>query len=100
MISHRHAVADEDHSLVYVDANNLYGHAMCRYLPIGNFDLKSGLECNHFDLSRISEDAQRGFILEVDVDCPKEVHEELNDYPLAPEKLSVTSNCMTVQLTA
>ena len=30
-----------------------------------------------------------GYILEVDLECPYELHELHNDYPLAPEKLEV-----------
>ena len=27
----------EDSSIIYLDANNLYGHSMCQYLPTNNF---------------------------------------------------------------
>jgi hypothetical protein len=28
---------EEDSYIVYLDANNLYGHAMSQYLPVGDF---------------------------------------------------------------
>ena len=31
----------------------------------------------------------KGWILEIDLEYPKELHELHNDYPLAPEKMSV-----------
>ena len=34
----------------------------------------------------------KGWILEVDLDHPKELHKLHKDYPLAPEKVSVKKN--------
>ena len=36
-ITHRHAVSDAENSLIYLDANNLYGYAMSQHLPTGQF---------------------------------------------------------------
>jgi hypothetical protein len=36
-ITHRHAEADSEHSLLYIDANNLYGWSMSQSLPNGEF---------------------------------------------------------------
>ena len=95
VISHRHVEADDDHSLLYVDANNLYGHAMSRPLPIGKFRWLTPQECLDFDLSRISEYSSTGFILMVDLAYPDELHDDHNDYPLASEKLTVTSDMLS-----
>jgi hypothetical protein len=38
-ITHRHADASDQQALLYIDANNLYGHAMNEPLPTGNFKL-------------------------------------------------------------
>ena len=34
----RHAVADEENTLSYLDMNNLYGHSMTQRLPIDSFE--------------------------------------------------------------
>ncbi|CAH3195308.1 unnamed protein product, partial [Porites evermanni] len=39
--------------------------------------------------------AQKGMILEVDLEYPKELHELHNDYPLAAEKIKVTKEMLT-----
>ena len=44
---------------------------------------------DNFDLNSISEKNQLGYILEVDLEYPEELHVFHNDYPLAPEKHAV-----------
>ena len=63
----------------YLNANNLYGWAMCEPIPVKKFkrmtDFKSwhGVPC----------------ILEVDLENPEELHDLHNDCPLAPESAKV-----------
>ncbi|GIY68481.1 hypothetical protein CDAR_112191 [Caerostris darwini] len=75
----------ESNHLMYLDANNLYGWAMSQYLPHGGFkwvnndnNIKNILEC--------PDDSKKGYILEVDLEYPKELHDYHTDLPLAPEK--------------
>ena len=44
---------------------------------------------DNFDLNSVSEKNQLGYILEVDLEYPEELHVFHNDYPLAPEKHAV-----------
>ena len=43
----------------------------------------------------ISENNPIGYSLEVDLEYPDPLHKLHNDYPLAPEKLAVSSNMMS-----
>ena len=43
----------------------------------------------------ISKKRLIGCLLEVDLKCPDELHELHNDYPLAPEKLAVSSDILS-----
>lgn len=124
MITHRHGKAnnkymknfnkkEESSFITYLDANNLYGHAMCQYLPFGDFkwltsdqfefnepiviggrswDLRTGM------LDKIlntPEDSKTGYILEVDLEYPKELHDAHNDYPLAPEQKTIDNDMLS-----
>ena len=71
----------------YLDMNNLYGWAMSGYLPYGGF--KWLKKVDNFDVNSISKDGPIGYILEVHLKHPDELHVLHNDYPLAPEKLVI-----------
>ena len=82
---------DEDESfLQYNDANNLYGFAMSEPLPVDGFE---GME----DLSKIDEDfiknydedSDKGYILEVDLEYPKNLHDLHSDLPFLPERMKI-----------
>ena len=65
--------------ITYLDANNLYGWAMSKPLPISNFKWMKNL--NNW--------RNRPCILEVDLEYPEELHDLHIEYPLAPESLNV-----------
>ena len=43
----------------------------------------------------VNEKSDIGYILEVDLKYPKKLHKLHNNYPLAPEKLAVTSDMLS-----
>jgi hypothetical protein len=70
---------------IYLDANNLYGHAMSDYLPYGGFRwLENPLS---FDVASISDSSDLGYILEVDIQYPRELHDLHNDLPFCAENI-------------
>ena len=105
MISHRYAEANDPRmgdaynpnkptkTLMYLDANSLYPTAMCEPLPIDQFTMVD--EPNNFDVMEVADDAEIGYILEIDGYVPKEKHEQFNDYPIAPEKKRVTQDMLS-----
>ena len=106
MISHRHAkannryVPDYDPSqpsnhMTNLDANNLYGWAMYQALPVHGFRWLEKEEFEHVNINSVSDDSEDGYILEVDIDYPPELHDLHNEYPLAPEKMKVRENMLS-----
>lgn len=81
--------------LVDLDINNLYGLAMTGYLPQGKFRWLKKKEILKFDIFSVKKDSEIGYILEVDLDYPCSLHDEHNDYPLAPEQLNITPDLVS-----
>ena len=77
--------------LIYLDANNLYGHAMSQYLPTGGFRVLSDEETQSLELENLSDDGEEGYIYEVDLHYSIELHDKHDDYPLAPQSLEIDS---------
>ena len=86
---------EESNYIQYLDANNLYGWAMTQSLPTHGFkwirDLTKDkvmdiLEKVNHSMSNLG---RKGYIFEVDLEYPKKLWAAHNDYPLAPEKMSV-----------
>ena len=71
----------------YLDMNNMYDWAMSGYLPCDGFKWLKNVD--NFDVNSISKKGPIGYILEVDLEYPDELHVLPNDYPLAPEKLAI-----------
>ena len=97
MVAKRHAKAINSHTTVYnpekennyimyYDANNLYGWAMNQPLPYSGSKWPTK---NDQKNSKFKRETQKGWILEVNLEYPKELHQLHNDYPLAQEKLAV-----------
>ena len=42
-----------------------------------------------FDLNKYTSNSSKGRVLDVDLECPRELHELHYDYPLAPDKIKI-----------
>ena len=74
----------ESSHLQYLDANNLYGWAMSQPLPTGGFRW-ADIEPNV--VSELATRTDKGYILEVNISYPKELHNTHNDLPFMCEKM-------------
>ena len=102
MISNRHGKANNSYMgdeyddkratkyITYLDANNLYGWAMCKPLPTRDFKWMDDDELTswkNYGSSNRGRQRRYACILEVDLEYSKHLHDLHNDYPLAPERL-------------
>ena len=79
---------------MYSDANNLYGWAVSQYLPYSGFKWLNQKKIDKFDVNAIAENSSDGYILEIDLRYPDELHKLHNDDPLAPETLEISQNML------
>ena len=76
----------ESSYLQYLDANNLYGWAMSQPLPTGGF---KWVDANPNEISELATRTDKGYLLEVDVSYPKELHNPHNDLPFMCERMEI-----------
>jgi hypothetical protein len=103
MISKRHVEANNKYMgaqydtskpstyILYLDANNLYGWAMGEPMPISDFRWLAEPEWSGINWTQQAIDQEIGYIIECDLKYPHNLHDLHNDYPLAPERLTVTT---------
>ena len=72
--------------LQYLDANNLYGWAMSQPLPTGGL---RWIDTEPNEISELATRTDKGYILEVDVSYPKELHNPHNDLPFMCERIEI-----------
>ena len=82
-------ISKESKYITYLDANNLYGWEMSQYLPYSGFKWLNQKEIDRFDVNSTDENSSVGYILELDLGYPSELHCLYSNYPLAPEKLEI-----------
>ena len=76
----------------YFDANNLYGWAMSKKLPVNGFkwlDSDKINEINEDFINDYNENDNKRYILEVDVKYPKRLHELHSDLPFSSERMEI-----------
>ena len=76
--------------LMYVDANNLYGYAMSKKLPYGNFEWIKNISIFTEDYIKNSvEESDIGYLLVVDVTYLKKLYEDHKYFPFLPDKTKI-----------
>ena len=76
----------------YLDSNNLFGLSMIQKLQYINLEWDDKITQEYIINYK---NGSMGYILEVDVEYPKELHDLHNDYPLAPEVKNVKANMLS-----
>ena len=85
---------EESSYIQYLDANNLYGWAMSKKLPVNGFKWIDNSETaehviNEEFIKNYNENDNKGYILEVDVKNPKRLHELHSDLPFLSERMKI-----------
>ena len=85
---------EESSYIQYFDANNLYGWAMSKKLPVNGFKWIDNSETeehviNEEFIKNYNENDNKGYILEEDVKYPKRLHELHSDLPFLSERMKI-----------
>jgi len=105
-IAHRHSVANNKYMknfdpskpskyIMYLDANNLYGWAMMQKLATGGYAWENVNDWNEEKIMKIDDNDKRGYIFNVDLEYPAEIHDKHNLYPLCPERKKVCTKWLS-----
>ena len=77
----------ESSYLTYLDANNLYGWAMSKKLPVNGFKWENDLSRFNEDfIKNYNENSDIGYFLEVDVEYPKKLFSSHKELPFLLER--------------
>ncbi|KAJ8917076.1 hypothetical protein NQ315_012995 [Exocentrus adspersus] len=80
--------------LMYLDANNLYGLSLSQYLPYAGFKWLTDEEVARLNISSCSNPCSDiGFILEVDLGYPTELHDDHDELPYCPQNIIPPNGC-------
>ena len=91
---------DSHKIILYIDENNLYGMAMQQLLPHSNFEEleaeeRASLFPNAESILTLNDDDEKGYLFEVDLGYPPNIHNKTKDFPLAPESSEVTEEMLS-----
>ena len=81
---------EEESFLEYLDENNLYGEAVSEPLPVDGFDWAEDLSKIDEDfIKNYDKDSDKGYILDADVEYPRNLYNLHSDLPLLPERMKI-----------
>ena len=80
---------EESSYIQYLDANNLYGWAMSKKLPVHGFKWIDNNKINEDFIKNYDENNDKGYIFEVDVKYPKRLHELHSNLPFLSERMEI-----------
>ncbi|KAE8741577.1 hypothetical protein FOCC_FOCC012870 [Frankliniella occidentalis] len=78
----------ERHILIF-DVNALYSNEMCKKLPYSDYTWVGSDQLAKIDWSRITENDDKMYTVEVDLEYPQELHRSHDEWPCAVERCQV-----------
>ena len=78
----RYVKSDDNKKILYIDANNLYGHSMSQPLPYNEFNFDKNVKLE--DNLNTPDDSDVGYSVEVDLTYPDNIKEKIKNFPFAP----------------
>ena len=70
----RYLKSDKNKKILYIDANNLYGHSMSQYLPYDEIKFDNTVKFE--DILNTPDDSDKGYFIELDLIYPDNIKRE------------------------
>ena len=87
----------ESSFLKYLDTTNLHGWPMYKKLPVSNFKWVDDLSIFTEDfIKNYDENSNKGYIFEVDIEYPINIHMQHSDLPFLPERMKINKGSKLV----
>ena len=87
IMSNRYVVSDDKKKILYIDANNLYGHSMSEPIPYDEIKFDQNVELE--DILKTPDDSDIGYFIEVDLKYSDIIKEKTKNFPFAPENKKI-----------
>ena len=78
----RYIKANKNKKILYIDANNLYGHSMSQQLPFDEIKIDKNITLEN--ILNTADDSDIGYFIEVDLIYPDNMKEKTKNFPFAP----------------
>ena len=78
----RYIKSDDNKKILYIDANNLYGHSMSQPLPYDEIKFDNDIKLE--DILNTADDNDIGYLIEVDLKYSDNIKEKTKNFPFAP----------------
>ena len=82
VMGNRYVKSDDNKKILYIDANNLYGHSMSQPSPYDEIKFDNNVKLE--DILNTPDDIDIGYFMEVDLNYPDNIKEETKNFPFAP----------------
>ena len=86
----KYVKSDENKKILYVDANNLYGHSMSQFLPYDGFKFEKDI-CLE-EILNTPDDNEIGYFLEVNLKYSDDRKQKTKYFPFCPENRKINAN--------
>ena len=80
----RYVKSNENKKILYIDANNLYGHSMSEPLPYDEIKFDQNVKSEEILKKNTPDDSDIGYFAEADLIYPDNIKEKTKNFPFAP----------------
>ena len=89
VMGNRYVKSDENKTIIYMDATNLYGHSMIQFLPYHEIEMWHGDPDKYWnwldEILNTPDQADIGYFLEIDLKYTDDKKENTRNFPFCPE---------------